>query len=120
MSPKLDFPESSFLKKLFFPLKPKLFLSPSLDDLSDLPLPNELGLSPKLDLFLSLNFLFLLYGAFPLLFLLEFFLISLGAALKFGSINLLIEFHIDLSSGVRKVNAEPSEPALAVLPIRCT
>ena len=40
-----------------------------------------------------------------------------GAGLKFGSINLLISFHIDLSSGVRKVKAEPSVPALAVLPI---
>ena len=42
-----------------------------------------------------------------------------GAGLKFGSINLLISFHIDLSSGVKKVKAEPSFPALAVLPILC-
>ena len=43
-----------------------------------------------------------------------------GAGLKFGSINLLISFHIDLSSGVKNVKAEPSLPALAVLPILCT
>ena len=105
------------MKKLFFPLKPKLFFSPSLDGLSALPLTNDFGLSPNLDFFSSLNFLFLLYGALPLLFPLEFFLNPPAAGLKFGSINLLIEFHINLSSGVRKVKAEPSDPALAVLPI---
>ena len=73
---------------------------------------------PK-DFFSSLNFLFLLYGAFPFFPPLEFPL-TRGAGLKFGSINLLISFHIDLSSGVRKVKAEPSVPALAVLPILCT
>ena len=36
----------------------------------------------------------------------------------FGSINLLIEFHMDRSLGVKKVKAEPSLPALPVRPIR--
>ena len=72
-------------------------------------MPKDFGLSP--------NFLFLLYGAFPFFPPLEFPLASRGAGLKFGSINLLISFHIDLSSGVKKVKAEPSVPALAVLPI---
>ena len=48
------------------------------------------------------------------------FLELFGADLKFGSINLLIELHINLSSGVRNVKADPSDPALAVLPILCT
>ena len=59
----------------------------------------------------------MLYGGFPFFPPLEFPLVPRGAGLKFGSINLLISFHIDLSSGVRKVKAEPSVPALAVLPI---
>ena len=42
-----------------------------------------------------------------------------GSALKFGSINLWIAFHLDLSSPPTKLNAEPSAPALAVLPILC-
>ena len=104
------------MKKFFFPLKPKLFLSTSFEDLSDLPLPKDFDLSLNLGFF-SLNFLFLLYGALPLLFPFKFFFSLPGAGLKFGSINLLIEFHINLSSGVKKVKAEPSEPALAVLPI---
>ena len=120
MTLKLDSSVSFFLKKLFFPLKPKLFFSPSLEDLSGLPLLNVFGLTLKLEFFLSLNFLFLLYGALALLFFFKFFLNPLGKGLKFGSINLLIEFHIDRSSGVRKVKADPSEPALAVLPILWT
>ena len=51
---------------------------------------------------------------------LEFPFAPRGAGLKFGSISLLISFHIDLSSGVKNVKAEPSFPALAVLPILCT
>ena len=73
--------------------------------------------SLKFNFFSSLNFLFLLLGPFPLLLGFEFLLKLLGAGLKFGSINLFIEFYIDLSSDVRKVRADPSDPALAVLPI---
>ena len=63
---------------------------------------------------------------FPLLFLKrEFFLLTLPIFLKslnsnfaFGFISLCISLHICLSFGVRNVKAEPSAPALAVLPIR--
>ena len=109
--------ECFFLKDFFLPLKPKSFFSPSLAGLSILPFLKDFFLSLKLDFFSSLNFLFLLFGPLPLLLIFELFLRPLGAGLKFGFINLFIEFHIDLSSGVRKVKADPSDPALAVLPI---